>query len=101
LKSAGVAVGGVARSVHDAVDLPDPARILAEHISVPISESLKLVNKISQNLHTEMYLRAAARQTCAWKPPKNCLNVPKGFYVQAGIAGSRCGAGGWLWLVAP
>ena len=86
LEKRGVAVGGVARAVHDSVSLPDPPRILAEHTSVPIGESVKLVNKISQNLHTEMYLRAAARQTCAWKTPEELVNVPKSFYAQAGIA---------------
>jgi D-alanyl-D-alanine carboxypeptidase/D-alanyl-D-alanine-endopeptidase (penicillin-binding protein 4) len=85
LEKRGVSVGGVARAVHESVNLPDPPRILAEHTSVPIGESVKLVNKISQNLHTEMYLRAAARQTCAWKTPEELVNVPKGFYAQAGI----------------
>jgi D-alanyl-D-alanine carboxypeptidase/D-alanyl-D-alanine-endopeptidase (penicillin-binding protein 4) len=85
LEKRGVAVGGVARAVHDSVDLPDPPRILAEHSSVPIGESVKLVNKISQNLHAEMYLRVAARQTCAWKTPEELLSVPKNFYAQAGI----------------
>jgi D-alanyl-D-alanine carboxypeptidase/D-alanyl-D-alanine-endopeptidase (penicillin-binding protein 4) len=85
LERRGVAVGGVARAVHDSVNLPDAPRILAEHTSVPIGESVKLVNKISQNLHTEMYLRAAARQTCAWKTPEELVNVPRSFYAQAGI----------------
>jgi serine-type D-Ala-D-Ala carboxypeptidase/endopeptidase (penicillin-binding protein 4) len=85
LERRGVAVGGVARAVHDSVNLPDAPRILAEHSSVPIGESVKLVNKISQNLHTEMYLRAAARQTCAWKTPEELVNVPRSFYAQAGI----------------
>jgi D-alanyl-D-alanine carboxypeptidase/D-alanyl-D-alanine-endopeptidase (penicillin-binding protein 4) len=85
LERRGVAVGGVARAVHDSVNLPDAPRILAEHTSVPIGESVKLVNKISQNLHTEMYLRAAARQTCAWKTPEELVNVPRNFYAQAGI----------------
>ncbi|HZC65672.1 MAG TPA: D-alanyl-D-alanine carboxypeptidase/D-alanyl-D-alanine-endopeptidase, partial [Candidatus Dormibacteraeota bacterium] len=82
LERRGVAVGGVARAVHESVDLPDPPRILAEHTSVPISESVKLVNKISQNLHTEMYLRTAARQISAWKTPEELLNIPQNFYGQ-------------------
>jgi serine-type D-Ala-D-Ala carboxypeptidase/endopeptidase (penicillin-binding protein 4) len=86
LEKRGVAVGGVARAVHESVNLPDPPQTLAEHTSVPMGESVKLVNKISQNLHTEMYLRAAARQTCAWKTPEELVNVPKSFYAQAGIA---------------
>ena len=31
-------------------------------LSIPLGQSVKLVNKISQNLHTEMLLRTAARQ---------------------------------------
>jgi D-alanyl-D-alanine carboxypeptidase/D-alanyl-D-alanine-endopeptidase (penicillin-binding protein 4) len=85
LEKRGVSVGGVARAVHESVVLPDPPRTLAEHTSVPVGESVKLVNKISQNLHTEMYLRVAARQTCAWKTPEELVNVPKSFYAQAGI----------------
>jgi serine-type D-Ala-D-Ala carboxypeptidase/endopeptidase (penicillin-binding protein 4) len=85
LERRGVAVGGVARAVHDSGNLPDAPRILAEHTSVPIGESVKLVNKISQNLHAEMYLRAAARQTCAWKTPEELVKIPRNFYAQAGI----------------
>jgi len=37
--------------------LPPGARVLAAHDSPPLSEMLKVVNKESQNLHTEMLLR--------------------------------------------
>ncbi len=41
----------------------EPARtMLAEHISPPLSEAIKVVNKESQNLHAEMLLRTMGRE---------------------------------------
>jgi serine-type D-Ala-D-Ala carboxypeptidase/endopeptidase (penicillin-binding protein 4) len=60
--------------------------VLAEHVSVPLSDSVKLVNKISQNLHTEMYLRTTARQSGAWKTSEELAKYPESFYGEAGIA---------------
>jgi D-alanyl-D-alanine carboxypeptidase/D-alanyl-D-alanine-endopeptidase (penicillin-binding protein 4) len=59
---------------------------LAEHVSVPLSDSVKLVNKVSQNLHTEMLLRAAARNTAVWNTPDDLMKFPADFYAAAGIA---------------
>src|SRR6202007_104742 len=64
----------------------NPRTVLAEHISVPLSDSVKLVNKISQNLHTEMLLRAAARSSGLWHTPDDLAKFPQDFYVAAGIA---------------
>src|SRR5437899_6382274 len=62
LEERGVRVVGVARARHNhAEPVGDPV-VLAEHVSVPLGDALKLVNKISQNLHTEMLLRTVARQ---------------------------------------
>jgi D-alanyl-D-alanine carboxypeptidase/D-alanyl-D-alanine-endopeptidase (penicillin-binding protein 4) len=85
LEERGVVVSGVARGVHDSVALADEPVILAEHQSVPLGDSVKLVNKISQNLHTEMYLRAAARQSGVWKTPEELADFPQSFYTAAGI----------------
>jgi len=46
---------------------------------------VKLVNKISQNLHTEMLLRTAARQNGIWTTPEDLANFPGTFYATAGI----------------
>lgn len=50
--------------VRCAPEAPPPAvpRVLAEHLSPPLAELVALVNKISQNLHAELLLRAAARE---------------------------------------
>jgi D-alanyl-D-alanine carboxypeptidase/D-alanyl-D-alanine-endopeptidase (penicillin-binding protein 4) len=60
--------------------------VLAEHVSVPLGDSVKLVNKISQNLHTEMLLRVAARNTALWNTPEDLMKFPADFYAAAGIA---------------
>jgi D-alanyl-D-alanine carboxypeptidase/D-alanyl-D-alanine-endopeptidase (penicillin-binding protein 4) len=60
--------------------------VLAEHTSVPLGDAVKLINKISQNLHTEMLLRTVARQNGVWAKPDDLLKVPADFYATAGIA---------------
>jgi len=87
LAERGVKVSGVSRPMHAAEPVGAPPRaVLAEHVSVPLSDSVKLVNKISQNLHTEMLLRAAARNTASWNAPEDLMKVPADFYAAAGIA---------------
>ncbi len=86
LEARGVHVSGVARALHESVNTVDAPMILAEHTSVPLGDSVKLVNKISQNLHAEMYLRTAARQEGVWKTPEELAKFPESFYAEAGIA---------------
>ena len=86
LSDRGIKVGGAPRSVH----APEPATatprvVVAEHVSVPLADSVKLINKISQNLHTEMLLRATARQSGAWNTPDDLMKFPADFYAAAGI----------------
>ena len=86
LKDRGIKVGGMVRAVHE----PDPNEatrtVLAEHLSIPLKDSVKLVNKISQNLHTEVLLRAAARQQGRWATPEDLQKFPAAFYAKAGIS---------------
>jgi D-alanyl-D-alanine carboxypeptidase/D-alanyl-D-alanine-endopeptidase (penicillin-binding protein 4) len=86
LSDRGVKWQGKIRAQHE----PDPAEasrtVLAEHLSIRLGDSVKLVNKISQNLHTEVLLRAAARQDGRWKDPEDLLEYPKAFYAKVGIA---------------
>jgi D-alanyl-D-alanine carboxypeptidase/D-alanyl-D-alanine-endopeptidase (penicillin-binding protein 4) len=86
LAERGVKVDGKISAVH----VPDtdisPRTFLAEHLSVPLGDSVKLINKISQNLHAEMLLRTAARQNGMWSTPEDLLKVPQDFYAAAGIA---------------
>ncbi len=86
LAERGVKLDGKIRAVHVADSDTTPRAVLAEHVSVPLGESVKLVNKISQNLHTEMLLRTAARQSGLWTTPEEMLKTPQDFYASAGIS---------------
>ena len=85
LTDRGVKIDGKTRAQHD----PDPAEatrtVLAEHFSVRLGDAVKLVNKISQNLHAEVLLRTAARQSGIWTDPDDLPKIPKAFYARAGI----------------
>ena len=87
LQERGIRVDGTPR----ALSLPPgpPANqkriVQAEHLSVPLGDSVRLVNKISQNLHTEMLLRTAARQNGAWTTPDELASFPNNFYAAAGM----------------
>jgi len=85
----GVRIGGKARAVHapEAGETAlTPRVVLAEHVSVPLADAVKLVNKVSQNLHAEMLLRTAARQNGAWSTPEELAKFPEDFYSAAGIS---------------
>lgn len=81
----GVRVDGIARARHDAPKAQGDPMVLAEHVSVPLSDAVKLINKISQNLHTEMLLRTVARQSGTWATDDDLMKVPQDFYASAGI----------------
>jgi D-alanyl-D-alanine carboxypeptidase/D-alanyl-D-alanine-endopeptidase (penicillin-binding protein 4) len=91
LADRGVKISGNPQALHTPERPADPASgppraILAEHVSIPLGDSVKLVNKISQNLHTEMLLRTAARQSGNWATPDDLAKFPADFYAAAGIA---------------
>jgi D-alanyl-D-alanine carboxypeptidase/D-alanyl-D-alanine-endopeptidase (penicillin-binding protein 4) len=81
----GVKLQGKIRAQHE----PEPAdatrTVLAEHLSIPLADSVKLVNKISQNLHTEVLLRTAARQSGRWTDSEDLTKFPEAFYAKVGI----------------
>src|SRR5712691_6875430 len=86
LEERGIKIGGIARTRHDPSGPASDPAVLAEHVSVPLGDAVKLVNKISQNLHTEVLLRTVARQNGAWNTPEDLMKVPADFYATAGIA---------------
>jgi len=71
LQQRGIVVSGQATAQHldpqDVADLtqapaaPDPGVELARHTSAPYIEDLRITDKVSQNLHAELALRAVAR----------------------------------------
>jgi len=86
LEERGVKVAGIARARHASGEQGGDPVVLAEHVSVPLGDALKLVNKVSQNLHTEMLLRTVARQGATWTTPDELMKIPADFYATAGIA---------------
>jgi len=87
LQDRGIKVSGIARQLSLPPGPPagETRVVLAEHISIPLGQSVKLVNKISQNLHTEMLLRASARLDGVWATPEDLVNSAQNFYATAGI----------------
>ena len=67
LAAKGIVVAGGVDTTSE--PMPGAVRVLAAHDSPPMSEIVKVVNKVSQNLHTEMLLRllgAKSRAKGAW-----------------------------------
>jgi len=100
LEEKGVVVRGVARGWTAEKDSAKSKNrtVLAMHNSIPLSDAVKLVNKISQNLHTESLLRTAAQEACAHpmagSAAQDCSGLTSEdyaafaakFYAEAGIA---------------
>lgn len=106
LDARGVTIAGKARAVHGAppereadggnVLTPAPvaaaatsgdaAVVLAEHKSLPLIESIRLLNKISQNLHAELLLRTIAREKAGVGTTDAGVALEKEFLKAAGIA---------------
>jgi serine-type D-Ala-D-Ala carboxypeptidase/endopeptidase (penicillin-binding protein 4) len=63
-----------------------PAVVLAEHLSPPLIESIRLTNKISQNLHAELLLRTVGREKTGLGSTAAGLKVERDFLAAAGIA---------------
>ncbi len=96
LEALGIAVDGEAVSRHldqnEVVDLKggaataEPAGVeLARRISAPLIEDLRVTDKVSQNLHAEMALRAVARARRGIGSLEAGLEELKAFLGEAGI----------------
>jgi serine-type D-Ala-D-Ala carboxypeptidase/endopeptidase (penicillin-binding protein 4) len=70
--------------------LPEPVdpntNILAEHLSLPLIESVKLTNKVSQNLHAELLLRAVGHEKKGYGITDAGLWVEQDFLKSIGVA---------------
>jgi D-alanyl-D-alanine carboxypeptidase/D-alanyl-D-alanine-endopeptidase (penicillin-binding protein 4) len=62
------------------------AMVLATHQSMPLIEGLRVINKISQNLHAELMLRLLGRERGMSGTVEAGLEVLRGFLMQAGVA---------------
>lgn len=67
--------------------LPEPKGrlVLAEHFSPPLRESIELTNKISQNLHAEIFLRTVGREKLGLASTAAGLKVEREFLHSAGV----------------
>ena len=74
----------------------DPPLVLAEHKSLPLIESIRLLNKISQNLHAELLLRTIAREKTGMGTTDAGISLEMQFLRAAGIADGDAGASRWL-----
>lgn len=63
----------------------DPV-VLAEHVSAPLLESVRVTNKVSQNLHAELFLRTVGREKLGAGSTAAGLKVERDFLQAAGVA---------------
>lgn len=63
---------------------PDPVE-LAAHASPPLSEYIRVINKISQNLHAELLLRLLGREKKGEGTLEAALKAREEFLEQAGV----------------
>jgi D-alanyl-D-alanine carboxypeptidase/D-alanyl-D-alanine-endopeptidase (penicillin-binding protein 4) len=86
LEARGVRVYGRAVANHQPVKTMEARTVLAEHTSLPLRDSVRLINKISQNLHTEMLLRTATREAGGAYTLRESLRAAQQFHDDIGIA---------------
>jgi D-alanyl-D-alanine carboxypeptidase/D-alanyl-D-alanine-endopeptidase (penicillin-binding protein 4) len=89
LESRGIAVTGNAVARHalagEAAELPK-GQELARRVSAPLIEDLRITDKVSQNLHAEMTLRAVGRAAGNEGTIEAGLDELKKFLAEAGVA---------------
>src|SRR5262249_31505678 len=61
--------------------------VLAEYQSGPLSDDIRVINKVSQNLHAEILLRLLGREKGTGGTVQAGLEVLRGFLNNAGISG--------------
>jgi D-alanyl-D-alanine carboxypeptidase/D-alanyl-D-alanine-endopeptidase (penicillin-binding protein 4) len=74
-------------SVLNASGLPATSKlILADHISPTLIQSISVTNKVSQNLHAELFLRSVAREKAGVGSSEAAIWVEQNFLKTIGIA---------------
>ncbi|PYX08628.1 MAG: D-alanyl-D-alanine carboxypeptidase/D-alanyl-D-alanine-endopeptidase [Acidobacteria bacterium] len=69
--------------------LPNQALVLASYQSMPLIEDVRVINKVSQNLHAEILLRLLGREKGNAGTVEGGLEVLKGFLNQVGVPGDQ------------
>ncbi len=80
------AAGGGERTMQSMHPAP---MVLASYESQPLSQDLRVINKVSQNLHAELMLRLLGREKGTAGTIEGGLEVVRGFLTQAGIRGDE------------
>ena len=65
--------------------LSRPPVVLAEHVSLPLAVDIRVINKVSQNLHAEMLLRLLGHEKGSSASIAGGLEVLRSFLVQADV----------------
>ena len=94
LEARGVRISGRSRARHAGDPAPvarasAPARapsVVAEHLSPPLIEDVRLANKMSQNLHAELMLRVAAKEAAGAETLEQALKFAAQFRESIGLA---------------
>jgi D-alanyl-D-alanine carboxypeptidase/D-alanyl-D-alanine-endopeptidase (penicillin-binding protein 4) len=60
-------------------------RVLATHVSIPFEQDITVTNKVSQNLHAELYLRALGRLEGGDGSVAQGARVVRQFLISAGV----------------
>ncbi len=68
---------------------PDPPITLASYESKPLLQDIRVINKVSQNLHAELLLRLLGRERGNAGTIEGGLEVLRGFLTQAGISSDQ------------
>ncbi len=63
--------------------------VLASYESQPLSQDLRVINKVSQNLHAELMLRLLGREKGTAGTVQAGLEVVRAFLTQAGVPGDQ------------
>lgn len=85
LEARGVRVYGRVRADHSPWT-GEGASVLAEHTSPPLIEAVRLINKVSQNLHAEVLLRVVGRAETGEGTTEAGLRVARALLAEIGIA---------------
>lgn len=83
---AGVSAAAVHAPIASSQQSNARAVVLAEHVSLPLGEDIRVINKVSQNLHAEMLLRLLGRERGTAGSREAGLAVLHTFLAQAGVA---------------
>jgi len=70
-------------------NMPSQPLVLASYESKPLIEDVRVINKVSQNLHAEILLRLLGREKGAAGTVEGGLEVLRGFLNRAGVSSDQ------------